>query len=62
MVPDRFIACLFGPVPAKTHDVKHLCESELLDQLEEIMPPDGDSTIYTLYRELVYVQTMRSLA
>ena len=47
MVPDGFIACLFGPVPAKTHDAKLLRESELLDQLEEIMPPLGNSTIYT---------------
>ena len=58
MVPDGFIACLFGPVPAKTHDAKLLHESELLDQLEEIMPPHGDSTIYTLYGDLVYAQSM----
>ena len=45
VVPDRFIACLFSPVPAKTHDAKLLCESELLDQLEEIMPPDGQQFI-----------------
>ena len=49
---------MFGPVPAKTHDAKLLRESELLDQLEEIMPPDGDSTIYTLYGDLAYVQSM----
>ena len=30
----------------------------LLDQLEEIMPPDGDSTIYTLYGDLAYAQSM----
>ena len=24
----------------------------MLDQLEEIMPPDGDSTVYTLYGDL----------
>ena len=58
MVPDRFIVCLFSPVPAKTHDAKLLHESELLDQLEEIMPPDGDSTIYTLYGDLAYAQSM----
>ena len=58
MVPDRFIACLFGPVPAKTHDAKLLHESELLDQLEEIMSPHSDSTIYTLYGDLVYAQSM----
>ena len=58
MAPDGFIACLFGPVPAKTHDTKLLCESELLDQLEEIMLPLGDSTIYTLYGDLAYAQSM----
>ena len=58
MVPDGFIACLFGPVPAKTHDAKLLCESELLDQLEELMPPLGNSTIYTLYGALAYAQSM----
>ena len=58
MVPDGFIACLFGPVPAKTHDAKLLRESELLDQLEEIMPPLGNSTNYTLYRDLAYAQSM----
>ena len=30
----------------------------MLDQLEEIMPHDGDSTIYTLYGDLVYAQSM----
>ena len=50
--------CLFGPVPAKTHDVKLLHESELLDQVEEIMPPDGESTIYTLNGDLAYAQSM----
>ena len=58
LVPDRFIACLFSPVPAKTHDVKHLRESGLLDQLEEIMPHDGDLTIYTLYGNLAYAQSI----
>ena len=30
----------------------------MLDQLEEIMPHDGDSTIYTLYGDLAYAQSM----
>ena len=58
LVPDRFIACLFSPVPAKTHDAKLLQESGLLDQLEEIMPHDGDLTIYTLYGDLAYAQSI----
>ena len=62
LVPDGFIASLFSPVPAKTHDAKLLREIGLLDQLEEIMPHDGDSTIYTLYGDLAYVQShMHSL-
>ena len=58
LVLDGFIACLYGPVPAKTHDAKLLRESGLLDQLEEIMLHDGDSTIYTLYGDLAYAQSM----
>ena len=58
MVPDGFIACLFHPVPAKTHDATLLRESELLDQLEKIIPPLGNSTIYTLYGDLAYAQSM----
>ena len=58
LVPNGFIACLFGPVPVKTHDARLLRESGLLDQLEEIMPHDGDSTIYTLYGDLAYAQSI----
>ena len=58
LIPDGFIACLFGPVPAKTHDARLLQESGLLDQLEEIIPHDGDSTIYTLYGDLAYAQSI----
>ena len=58
LVPDGFIACLYGPVPAKTHDAKLLRESGLLDQLEEIMPHDGDLTIYTFYGDLAYAKSM----
>ena len=58
LVPDGFIACLFSQVPAKTHDARLLRESGLLDQLEEIVPHDGDSTIYTLYGDLAYAQSI----
>ena len=34
LVPDGFIACLFSPVPVKTHDARLLQENGLLDQLE----------------------------
>ena len=48
-VPDGFIPCLFGPVPAKTHDSRLLQESELLQQLQNIIPPTPATTIYSLY-------------
>ena len=57
-VPDGFIACLFGPVPAKTHDSRLLQESELLQQLQNIMPPTPATTIYSLYGDLAYPQTV----
>ena len=37
LVPDGYIACLFSPVPAKTHDVRLLCESNLIQQLHNEM-------------------------
>ena len=58
LVPNRFIVCLFSPVPAKTHDARLLQESGLLDQLEELIPHDGDSTIYTLYGDLAFAQSI----
>ena len=58
LVPDGFIACLFGPDSVKTHDARLLQESGLLDQLEELMPHDGDLTIYTLDGDLVYAQSI----
>ena len=57
-VPDGFIACLLGPVPAKTHDSRLLQESELLQQLQTIMPPTPATTIYSLYGDLAYPQTV----
>ena len=58
LVPNRFIACSFGPVPVETHDARLLQESGLMDQLEELMPHNGDSTIYTLYGYLAYAQSI----
>ena len=54
MIPDGFIACLYGPVPAKTHDARLLCESQLLEQLQTVMPEDGNNPIYALYGDLAY--------
>ena len=58
LVPDGFIACLFSPVPAETHDARLLRQCGLLDQLEKLMPHDGNLTIYTLYGDLAYAQSI----
>ena len=58
LVPDGFIACLFGPVPAKTHDSRLLRESGVLQQLQQIMPPTPATTIYSLYGDLAYPQSV----
>ena len=57
-VPDGYIACLFGPVPAKTHDSRLLRESELLQQLQQFMPTTPATTIYSLYGDLAYPQSV----
>ena len=57
LIPDGFIACLYGPVPAKTHDARLLGESQLLEQLQTVMPEDGNNPIYALYGDLAYVQS-----
>ena len=49
LIPNGFIACLYGPVPAKTHDARLLCESQLLEQLQTVMPEEGNNPIYALY-------------
>ena len=57
LIPDGFIACLYGPVPAKTHDARLLHESQLLEQLQTVMPEDGNNPIYALYGDLAYAQS-----
>ena len=58
LVPDGYIACLYGPVPAKTHDAKLLCESNLMEQLRATMPDDNSNgPIYSLYGDLAYPQS-----
>ena len=53
-VPDGYIACLFGSVPAKTHDSTLLRESELLQQLQQFMPPTPDHyNLFPLWRSSV---------
>ena len=58
LVPDGYIACLYGPVPAKTHDAKLLRESNLLEQLRHTMPDDtSNGPVYSLYGDLAYPQS-----
>ena len=57
LIPDGYIACLYGPVPAKTHDARLLHESQLLEQLQTVMPEDGTNPIYVLYGDLAYAQS-----
>ena len=54
LIPDGLIACLYGPVPAKTHDARLLHESQLLEQLHTAMLEDP---IYALYGDLAYAQS-----
>ena len=50
LVPDGYIVCLYGPVPAKTHDTKILCQSNLMEQLRIAMPDNNlNGPIYSLY-------------
>ena len=59
LVPDGYIACLYGPVPAKTHDAKLLCLSNLMEQLCATMPDDNSNgPIYSLYGDLAYPQSL----
>ena len=56
--PDGYIACLFGPVPAKTHDARFLCEINLIQQLHNIIPEDNfNGPVYSLYGDLAYPQS-----
>lgn len=55
VTPDGFVAHLTGPFVARFHDARMLRESGLLEQLEELMPRDGQ--IYGLYGDLAYSQS-----
>ena len=58
LVPDRYIACLYGPMPVKTHDAKLLCQSNLMEQLHNVMPDNNSNRpIYSLYGVLAYLQS-----
>ena len=58
LVPDGYVACLFSPVPAKTHDARLLRESNLIQQLCNVMPEDNSNgPICSLYGHLAYPQS-----
>ena len=58
LVPDGYIGCLFSPVPAKTHDARLLHESNLIQQLCNVIPEDNSNgPIYSLYGDLAYLQS-----
>jgi nuclease HARBI1 len=54
--PDGYIAHLFGPIAGSRHDSYMLSESQLLPQLQALMPAGG--TIYTLYGDPAYPQSV----
>ena len=59
LVPDGYIACLYGPVPVKTHDAKLLRQSNLMEQLCSTMPDDNSNgPILSLYGDLAYPQSL----
>ena len=61
-VPEGFIACLQGPWPSKTHDAHMLCDSGLIEKLEENMPANGNGMVYAMYGDLAYVQSIYLLS
>ena len=57
-VPDSYVAYLMGPWPAQTHDAQMLRESQLLEELQAIMPPNADTAVYALYGDLAFAQSI----
>ena len=57
-VPEGFIAYLKGPWTAQTHDAWMLHESQLMEELEHIMPANADSAVYAMYGDLAYAQSI----
>jgi DDE superfamily endonuclease len=59
VVPDGYIACLWGPFPAKRHDARMLRESGLMERLRQLMPANlSNGRVYTLYGDLAYPQSI----
>jgi hypothetical protein len=54
VAPEGMIACFFGPIPGARHDSFMLAESQLLAQLEALMPRDQQVDLCGLYGDLAY--------
>ena len=61
-VLEGFIACLQGPWPSKTHDAHMLCDSGLIEKLEENMPTKGNGVVNAMYGDLAYTQSIYLLS
>ena len=57
-VPEGFIVCLQGSWPSKTHDACMLHDSGLIEKLEVNMPTNSNGMVYSMYGDLVYVQSI----
>ena len=57
-VPEGFIAYSKGPWTAQTHDAWMLRESQLMEELEDIMPANGDGVVYAMYGDLAYAKSI----
>ena len=57
-VPEGFITYLKGPWTAQTHDAWMLHESQLMEELEQIIPATADSAEYGMYGDLAYAQSI----
>ena len=58
ITPDGLIACLFGPMNGNRHDSHMLRESQLLEQLQDMMPEGEPGPIYLLYGDPAYPQSL----
>ena len=61
-VLEGFIACLQGPWPSKTHDAHMICDSGLIEKLEENMPTKGNGVVNAMYGDLAYTQSIYLLS
>jgi DDE superfamily endonuclease len=56
---EGFIACLFGPFPARRNDARIYRESLTRELLQEIMPADeANGPVYAVYGDLAYPQSI----